>query len=264
MDRALLSVYIHANDMPKSPDFVSNTIDWNAHNLTLSRDCDLNGQYSSWGLSIMYTETCEKNYDEGIRSILDPTLWDIEWIELSGNIPAFRAPFSGIVITSCGPESMVKVGDIVTEISLSGEQVVPSLLGWKVLAELHRGEVEKLVTAPASGMALKVFRPTENIIMIANNFMSQLQKLRNQVCDIHDNLLLKRWYCSACKSPSNLSSHINSEAALCQAVIRRMSMEESSIPFHDDDSISQVEEGQYHIFHRGSTLYLHKNLHISN
>lgn len=235
-DRQLFSVYLHARDIPSLPDYVVNPIEWSEHDVSLKRSIESNGQYSSWGLSIMYTEACEKRYDECVRSILDPTRWNDAYRDFGGNSPLLRVPHSGFLITRCQPDSMLKIGDIVTEISLGGNQLLPSFIGNKVLVNLRHEEIEKLVKAPASEMTLKVFRPSKDITKLSDDFIRDFKSIRDEVCSLHRSILKSRWYCSACDEIGSFSTTTQEEALNCQAIVRRLGMEESSLLFHDENT----------------------------
>lgn len=233
-DRQLFSVYLHAHDIPSPPDYVTNQVDWSEHVISLNRGIESNGQYSSWGLSIVYTEACERRYEECVRSVLDPTRWSKTFRDFGGNSPVLRAPHSGFLITKCQSGSKLKVGDIVTEISLCGDQLLPSFLGNQVLVHLRHEEIGELVKAPASEMTLKVFRPSKDITKASDDFIRDFKNIQEEVCELHQSILKNRWYCRDCDGIGFSSTTAQDDAIHCQAIIRRLGMEESSLPFHDE------------------------------
>jgi len=235
----LTGVYMSMKDLPQVPDFVKFPINWEKKVIPMERKATEQGKLPKWGIIMHNTETCSEELDEGMHHFMDPTRWKniTDFKPFAAVIP-MRVPHSGLIVTSCQGPSMrsgLEPGDVIVEVQFFNEQT--SILETKVLREVQNGDDrQSLMGTPSEKMVCTVYRPSKEIISIAQQFNATVSKVFNEATILHSDIMAELWYCSRCKEDPQPSQSVEDEALLCQAVIRRIGMDECFRSFLDEDA----------------------------
>ena len=237
--RYLTGVYMSMKDLPQVPDFVKSPINWEKKVIRMERKASGEGILPKWGIVMHNTESCSEELDEGMHHFMDPTRWqNIHDFKRFADVLPMRVPHSGLIVTSCQGPSMIsglEPGDVIVEVQILNEQT--SILETKVLKEIQNGDDRKsLMGTPSEKMACTVYRPSTEIVSIAQQFNAAISNAYNDSVIIHTEIMKELWYCNRCKEDPQPSQSVEEEALMCQAVIRRIGMDECFLSFHDEDA----------------------------
>ena len=243
--RLLSLIYTSERQPSPLPDFIQTPINWTKLDVFLCRSHGPDGKLPRWGLDLNNTEHCRDNFDS-IQSFLQGGLLDKALNLKSLEASPLRLPYDGILVSGItagcvASTSSLQESDIIIEIEDTGNRKVLAEVNRLERCELFRGEKEKI--------KLTIMRPSQHILEISKEFVRSIEAMRNQANFTHVSLMENRWYCKNCRSKPGLhtnNDHNIKEAKSCRAVLRRLGMEWSSLPFHNegegDLSLSDVEK----------------------
>jgi len=250
------AVLMSAQDLPEdSPDFVANPIEWERVELVMKRS-HINGKLPPWCLTLQHTEHCDELLLKCIDNVLDPRRWDgVEESEKIKKVNPMRVPHSGMIIDKIsegpGKRAGLHKGDVIVEIDVlntgknNGNNVFSNREKF-ILKDIRDADLRKNVfRIQSSEMKLVVMRPSVSITEMASSYKRTIEHAQARVDKAFQSLVEKRWYCSECRDENNEKSQESIESVrICQWVIRRLGMEECSIPFHSETpNADEVLEG---------------------
>ena len=210
------------------PDFRNMVgLEWTRLELTVKtdKDCGLR-------LGIHHTETCKEVLDTLLSERLIVSVLADRNSKLRLSRP-LAVEHNGVLVTeimqvSPAREAGVEEGDIITHVKT---EEVSDHIDLSELDSKARIELLKKIKGPT---VLVIQRPNKPLLQMSKEWYKDLQKKANKGTKRIFEKETIQTFCKSCISPTPPKGERNAveEARRCLAVIRRLSMESYSIPFH--------------------------------
>lgn len=221
------------------PDFRNS--EWEEQVVTLERSLQPDGTLTRIGLILSPTEECINSYEAVLAAPSSVHRADVSF--------PVAIPVTGMLVVAvsnekvcCGNKCGIRVGDVVTGVELHdlalGDE--PYKHGSGKLYVLREFSIKERFELLRKSLRLTIQRPTGNPTDAANNW---LERARQHIARISDSFSDsdKIWVCPSCRrmvsddAREKFTVTIYQEARRCQAIVRRLAMDEVLAPFLDEE-----------------------------